>query len=333
MFERFTDRARKALQHAQAEANRLNHMYVGTQHVLLGLIKEESGIAGTVLLRLGCDLAKARSAVHQVTPSKAYCVTFGRLPRSSNANMLIEYAIQIAKASTDDFVGTEHLLLGLLRVPNCTGLAALYELGVQPETVRADVARYRDAVLPHRLLRQLEAAPTLQSLVAAVQAVELAAATEADTATQLALQLAAEIIRQRVEAQQEELVVPLPNGRIRAGCDDWSDPDAIQGDYLAVDITDGETVVVTAADLVCQSAQVMTRSVAAVVQALHLAGGDDAVVRPAATTPPVHLLRWSIYHFVRWLSVAAIMRGVPCNNSNWTDLTGNGPKSSPTTES
>lgn len=324
MFERFTDRARKALQHAQAEANRLNHMYVGTGHVLLGLVKEASGVAGTVLLRLGCDLAKTRSAVHQITPGDEDLVTLGRLPRSTNANLLIEYAIQFAIGRGDNFVGTEHLLLGLSRLPNSTGVLALQLLGVRADTVREGV---------YQFVPQLETEPTVQSLIDALQAVELAAAAEPDAATQQSLQLAADVLRQRVGQRQEELVVPLPNGAIRVGCLDWDDPDAIAGDYLAVDVVGGPVLVVTAADMVHTPAQATTGKLADLVQTLWLAIGETCPARPDQTAPPVHLLRWSLYHFVRWLSAAAVMRGVACNNSSWTHLTESGPPSSATTAS
>lgn len=324
MFERFTDRARKVLQYAQAEANRLNHMYVGTGHVLLGLVKEASGVAGTVLLRLGCDLAKTRSAVQQITPGDEDLVTLGRLPRSANANLLTEYAIQFAIGRGDNFVGTEHLLLGLLQLPNSTGVLALQSLGVAAATVQADIYRF----VPH-----LEAAPTLQALIDSLQAVELAASAEPDTATQQALQLAADMVRRQIGQRQEELVVHLPSGTLRAGCSDWADPDAMTGDYVAIDLASGESQVAAAADLLAMWPQKLSQEVAGLVHMLWQATDGDQLQRPPPASSPTHVLRWAVHHFVRWLATAVIIKGVPCNNSSWIRSIEPGPPSSPTTVS
>jgi len=115
MFERFTDRARKVMALANQEAQRFNHEYIGTEHILLGLVKEGSGVGANVLKNLDVDLRKVRLEVEKLVKSGPDMVTMGKLPQTPRAKKVIEYAIEEARNLNHNYVGTEHLLLGLLR--------------------------------------------------------------------------------------------------------------------------------------------------------------------------------------------------------------------------
>ena len=115
MYERFTDRARKVMQLANQEAQRFNHEYIGTEHILLGLVKEGSGVAANVLKNLDVDLRKIRLEVEKLLQSGPDMVTMSRLPQTPRAKKVIEYAMEEARNLGHNYVGTEHILLGLLR--------------------------------------------------------------------------------------------------------------------------------------------------------------------------------------------------------------------------
>src|SRR3972149_1444344 len=115
MYERFTDRARKVMQLANQEAQRFNHEYIGTEHILLGLIKEGSGVAANVLKNLDVDLRKIRLEVEKLVQSGPDMVTMGKLPQTPRAKKVIEYSMEEARNLNHNYVGTEHILLGLLR--------------------------------------------------------------------------------------------------------------------------------------------------------------------------------------------------------------------------
>jgi ATP-dependent Clp protease ATP-binding subunit ClpC len=139
MFERFTDRARKVMQLANQEAQRFNHEYVGTEHVLLGLVKEGSGVAANVLKNLDVDLRKIRTEVEKIVQAGPDVVTMGKLPQTPRAKKVIEYAIEEARNLNHNYVGTEHLLLGLLREQEGVAAQVLMNLGLKLEEVREEV--------------------------------------------------------------------------------------------------------------------------------------------------------------------------------------------------
>jgi len=139
MYERFTDRARKVMQLANQEAQRFNHEYVGTEHVLLGLVKEGSGVAANVLKNLDVDLRKIRVEVEKIVQSGPDMVTMGKLPQTPRAKKVIEYAIEEARNLNHNYVGTEHLLLGLLREQEGVAAQVLMNLGLKLEEVREEV--------------------------------------------------------------------------------------------------------------------------------------------------------------------------------------------------
>ncbi len=139
MFERFTDRARKVMALANQEAQRFNHEYIGTEHILLGLVKEGSGVGATVLKNLDVDIKKLRLEVEKLVKSGPDMVTMGKLPHTPRAKKVIEYAIEEARSLNHNYVGTEHLLLGLLRETEGIAAQVMMNLGLRLEDVRQEV--------------------------------------------------------------------------------------------------------------------------------------------------------------------------------------------------
>src|ERR1700678_539909 len=139
MYERFTDRARKVMQLANQEAQRFNHEYIGTEHILLGLVKEGSGVAANVLKNLDIDLRKIRLEVEKIVQSGPDMVTMGKLPQTPRAKKVIEYSIEEARNLNHNYVGTEHLLLGLIREQEGVAAQVLMNLGLKLEDVREEV--------------------------------------------------------------------------------------------------------------------------------------------------------------------------------------------------
>ena len=139
MFERFTDRARKVMALANQEAQRFNHEYIGTEHILLGLVKEGSGVGANVLKNLDVDIKKLRLEVEKLVKSGPDMVTMGKLPHTPRAKKVIEFAIEEARSLNHNYIGTEHLLLGLLRETEGIAAQVLMNLGLKLEDVRQEV--------------------------------------------------------------------------------------------------------------------------------------------------------------------------------------------------
>src|SRR5215212_2096239 len=139
MYERFTDRARKVMQLANQEAQRFNHEYIGTEHILLGLVKEGTGVAANVLKNLDIDLRKIRLEVEKIVQAGPDMVTMGKLPQTPRAKKVIEYSIEEARNLNHNYVGTEHLLLGLLREQEGVAAQVLMNFGLKLEDVREEV--------------------------------------------------------------------------------------------------------------------------------------------------------------------------------------------------
>src|SRR3954447_24632728 len=155
MYERFTDRARKVMQLANQEAQRFNHEYIGTEHILLGLVKEGSGVAANVLKNLDIDLRKIRLEVEKIvqTGPGSEMVTMGKLPQTPRAKKVIEYSIEEARNLNHNYVGTERLLLGLLREQEGVAAQVLMNLGLKLEDVREEVLN----LLGHNMPNESEA--------------------------------------------------------------------------------------------------------------------------------------------------------------------------------
>ncbi len=139
MFERFTDRARKVMALANQEAQRFSHEYIGTEHVLLGLVKEGTGVGANVLKNLGVDLHKVRMEVERLVKSGPELVTMGKLPQTPRAKKVVEYSIEEARSLNHNYVGTEHILLGLLREREGVAAQVLMNMGLKLEEVRDEV--------------------------------------------------------------------------------------------------------------------------------------------------------------------------------------------------
>jgi four helix bundle protein len=141
MYERFTDRARKVMALANQEAQRFNHEYIGTEHILLGLVMENSGVGATVLKNLGVDIKKLRLEVERLVKSGPDVVAMGRRPQTPRAKTAIMYAIEEARVLHHNYVGTEHVLLGLMRESEGIAAQVLMNLGLRIEEVRHEVLR------------------------------------------------------------------------------------------------------------------------------------------------------------------------------------------------
>ena len=139
MYERFTDRARRVMQLANQEAQRFNHEYIGTEHILLGLVKEGSGVACNVLTNLEVELREVRLEVEKLVQREPEMITMGKLPQTPRAKKLLEYAMEEARDLDHSFIGTEHLLLGLLRQSEGTAAQVLEALGLNQDEVRVEV--------------------------------------------------------------------------------------------------------------------------------------------------------------------------------------------------
>ena len=139
-FEKFSERARRVLSLAQEEAQRFNHNYIGTEHILLGLVRETEGVAARVLSGLGVDLSKVRSAVEFII-GRGEKPTQGEIGLTPRAKKVVELAVDEARRMNHTYIGTEHLLIGLLREGEGVAAGVLESLGVTLEKVRAETHR------------------------------------------------------------------------------------------------------------------------------------------------------------------------------------------------
>jgi hypothetical protein len=139
-FERFTERARKVLTLAQEEAQRFNHNYMGTEHLLLGLVREEEGVAARVLSNLGIELTKVSSQV-EIVIGRGDRQVMGEIGLTPRAKKVIELSVDESRRLHHHYIGTEHLLLGLIREGEGIAAGVLETLGVNLEQVRSEVVR------------------------------------------------------------------------------------------------------------------------------------------------------------------------------------------------
>src|SRR5437762_2148871 len=145
----FTDRVRKVLQMAREEAARLHHEYVGTEHILLGLIREGEGVAAAVLTNLNVDLEEIQQKIEEtVKKGKAAAAAGPDLPYTSRAKKVLELAMSEARELNHSYVGTEHLLLGLLREEKGIAAQVLTDAGVNLEAARTETLRILGTEMP-----------------------------------------------------------------------------------------------------------------------------------------------------------------------------------------
>ena len=168
-FDKFTERARRVLTLAQEEAHRFNHNYIGTEHILLGLVREGDGVAAKVLANLGVELNKVRSAVEFIIGRGDRTVT-GEIGLTPRAKKVIELAVDEARRLNHSYIGTEHLLLGLVREGEGIAAGVLESLGVNLERVRAETTRILSQSQPQAAAaagsggRQTSRTPTVDQL-------------------------------------------------------------------------------------------------------------------------------------------------------------------------
>ncbi|MHC4742548.1 MAG: Clp protease N-terminal domain-containing protein [Planctomycetota bacterium] len=138
MFERFTDRARKVMATANEEVQRFGHEYMGTEHILLGLIKESEGKGASILKARGVDIEKMLGEIEQLAAlrGKSKPLEEDQAERTPEAIEVIKYAVEEAAELGSDHIGTEHILLGLLRESEGAAGSALTNLGVRLDDVR-----------------------------------------------------------------------------------------------------------------------------------------------------------------------------------------------------
>ncbi|MCA9000865.1 MAG: ATP-dependent Clp protease ATP-binding subunit [Planctomycetes bacterium] len=145
MFDRFTDRAKKVMNFARQEAQRFNHEYLGTEHILLGLIKEGDGVAAHVLKNMGVDMTKIRMEIEKIVKTGPSMVTMGQLPFTQMAKKVLELSMEEASSLSHNYIGTEHLLLGLIKENEGIAAQVLTNLGVKLEDVREEVLDFLGA--------------------------------------------------------------------------------------------------------------------------------------------------------------------------------------------
>ncbi len=166
-FDKFTERARRVLTLAQEEAHRFNHNYIGTEHILLGLVREGDGVAAKVLSNLGVELNKVRSAVEFII-GRGDRTVLGEIGLTPRAKKVIELAVDEARRLGHSYIGTEHLLLGLVREGEGIAAGVLESLGVNIERVRAETARILSQSSPQAAAaggpRQASRTPTVDQL-------------------------------------------------------------------------------------------------------------------------------------------------------------------------
>src|SRR5437763_1036709 len=140
MFERFTERARQVVVLAQEEARELKHNYIGTEHILLGLLREEEGLAARVLAELDVTLERVRDEVGKIV-GQGDEVTSGQIPFTPRAKKMLELSLREALSLGHNYIGTEHVLLGLVRENEGVAARILLDVGADAEKVRDTVVR------------------------------------------------------------------------------------------------------------------------------------------------------------------------------------------------
>jgi len=151
-MERFTQRARRVLSLAHQEAERMRHNYIGTEHLLLGLIREEGGVAGRVLRELGLEAERVQEVIERLTGTGQN--RGGKLDLAPGTQQVLELAVEEARHMGHHYIGTEHLLLGLVQFGEGVALDVLRKLGVTPEQIRRQTKRILQETSSSSAVRQ-----------------------------------------------------------------------------------------------------------------------------------------------------------------------------------
>jgi ATP-dependent Clp protease ATP-binding subunit ClpC len=146
MNDRFTQRVRKVLFLARDEAGRMQHDYIGTEHLLLGIIREGEGIAARVLQRLGMDFAQIQKSIEEIISPQSGTITIGEIPFTPRAKRVLEISIDEARVHKHNYVGTEHLLLALIKEGEGVAARVLTDIGADHERVRREVLKMLGSV-------------------------------------------------------------------------------------------------------------------------------------------------------------------------------------------
>jgi ATP-dependent Clp protease ATP-binding subunit ClpA len=174
MFERFTDRARRVVVLAQDEARRLDHNYIGTEHILLGLIHEGEGVAARALESLGISLDAVRQQVEEII-GRGQQAPSGHIPFTPRAKKVLELSLRESQQLSHNYIGTEHILLGLIREGNGVAAQVLVKLGAQLNLVRQQVIQLvhgrqaEERVSAASAARELRLQPEVQARLEAVE--------------------------------------------------------------------------------------------------------------------------------------------------------------------
>ena len=140
MFERFTERAKRVIKLARKEAGRLGHSYIGTEHLLLGLVREGEGVAAIVLQNLGLELDSLRLEIEKTVQSGPATLTLDEIPFAPRAKRVMELAVENAQAMSHSYIGTEHILLGLIREGEGIAARVLEKMGLTFEKIRTEIS-------------------------------------------------------------------------------------------------------------------------------------------------------------------------------------------------
>jgi hypothetical protein len=174
MFERFTDRGRRVVELAQEETKRLNHTYIGTEHILLGLLREGDGVAATALESLGISLDVVRQQVEELI-GRGEQAPSGHIPFTPRAKKVLEFSLRESQQLGHNYIGTEHILLGLIREGDGVAAQVLVSLGADLNGVRQQVIQLLqghpadEPVSARSATRVLRLLPTVQARLEAVE--------------------------------------------------------------------------------------------------------------------------------------------------------------------
>jgi ATP-dependent Clp protease ATP-binding subunit ClpC len=184
MFERFTDRARRAMVLAQEEARQLNHNYIGTEHILLGLIHEGEGVAAQALGLMGISLEAVRSKVEEII-NQGQQEPEGHLPYTPRAKKVLELSLRESLQLGHNYIGTEHILLGLIREGEGVASKVLVNLGAELTRVRQEVIQLLSGYEGKESTRSVQKSHVQQLLTRELQTLEHRIAAVASELVQL----------------------------------------------------------------------------------------------------------------------------------------------------
>jgi ATP-dependent Clp protease ATP-binding subunit ClpC len=165
MFERFSERAREVVVEAQQEARALKHNYIGTEHILLGLLRETDGVSPRVLNTLGISLDQVRTQVTRIV-GRGDEVTAGQIPFTPRAKKVLELSLREALSLGHNYIGSEHILLGIARENNGVAARILLDYGADADKLRDEVIRELGVIPPRGLRPKRCRAPAPLLLVA-----------------------------------------------------------------------------------------------------------------------------------------------------------------------